>query len=169
MSRQVSNAFKAALFAEAMDEDAIVLVTVRHPELEEPIRAASTPLQVLSLDEDLRGVVSRGDTYFYVEFGIVLPEDNDRTPPSIELQLAWITRETVDLLRSSIDPAGVTVELVSTERPDLVEITFPDFDLVASDYDYAGQTAVLSLGIDALTSEPYPADTFTPSMAPGLF
>ena len=169
MSRPFSNAFKAAVFAESTDEDAAVLVTIQHPDLAETIRASSTALDCVSLDPYLLGVVSRGQTFLYVEFGIVLPEDNDRTPPSIELQLGHITEETVALLRSTIVPAAVTIELVSTKRPDLVEAVFPDFDLVAADYDYDQRSASLSLGIDAMASEPYPADSFTPAMTPGLF
>ena len=169
MSRPLSNAFRAALFAEATDEDGVALVTIRDPELAETIRASSHALECVSLDPYLLGVVSRGETYLYVEFALTLPEDSDRTPPSIEIQLGHITEETVALLRSSIVPAQVTIELVSTERPDLVEAVFPDFDLVAADYDYGERSASLSLGIDDMASEPYPADSYTPSTAPGLF
>ena len=70
-------------------------------------------------------------------------------------------------MKSVITPANVTIEIVLASAPDDVEVTFPDFQLTASQGDDGSIT--LSLTVDTMASEPYPADNFTPSAFPGLW
>jgi hypothetical protein len=51
--------------------------------------------------------------------------------------------------------------------PDVVEIEFPELDIVGAQYD--ANSIQMEMQVDALVTEPFPADTFTPSNFPGLF
>ncbi|WP_437871286.1 DUF1833 family protein [Methylorubrum extorquens] len=167
MSRRLSASFRAALMAERADEDGVSLVTIRHPLLAEPIRFTSHPTACLGLDPLRYGTTSRGQLFDYIEHQITLPEDADGAAPAFEIQLSNIGRETISLLRSTLEPASVTVELVSYTNPDVVEIEWPDFDLVSADYDE--DIVRLGLAIDAMATEPYPCDSVAPSGFRGLF
>lgn len=167
MSRTLSSAFRAMLMAERTDEAVIALVTIEHPELDETLRLSSHPTVCLSVDPLLYGTLSRGQVYLYVDLRLTLPEDKDGTPPALELRSDNVGREQIQLLRSARTPASVTVELLADVRPDLVEAEFPDFDLVSAEYDE--NEVSIGLSVEAMATEPFPADTFTPSGFRGLF
>ena len=59
------------------------------------------------------------------------------------------------------------MELVLASNPSFVEASFPAMDLVAMQYD--AQQVTLTLAINSLQSEPYPAGLFSPGDWPGLF
>jgi len=165
--RTLSARFRAALFRENMEEVVALLVTVTHPDLGETLYFSSDPTLRLSTEPLLYGTVSRGNTYNYVPMQVTLPADQEDAPPTIDLTISNVGREAVPLLRSTATPASVTVDIVLAEYPDDVETSFPEFDLVRA--DYGGDDAILSLALDAMTTEPYPAGSFTPAYFPALF
>lgn len=167
MSRPLSAAFRAALMAEQTSETAAVLLTISHPDLDETIRISTDASTCLSIDPLLYGTMSRGQAYNYIDFAISLPDDADGKPPGMDVQIGNIGHGIVRLVRSTSTPAAVTVEVISVDRPDMVEVELPDFDLVSASYDE--DVVTLELAIDALATEPYPCDSFTPSGFGGLF
>lgn len=167
MRRGLSAGFKAALLAERADEDAVALLTISHQSLATPLRVSSHPTECFGIDPLRYGTRSRGEIYDFIEFQITLPEDADGKPPTFDIVLPNIGRETIALLQTAVEPASVTVEIVSIHAPDLVEIEWPDFDLVSAEYD--DETVRVGLALDALATEPYPADGFTPAGFRGLF
>ncbi len=167
MSRNLSARFKAALFRENMEEVAVALVTITHPTLDEPLRFSSDATVRVSTEPLLYGTISRSEQYLFVPIDITFPADQDDAPPTIDITLSAVGREAVPLLRQAIEPATVTIEVVLAEYPDDVEAIFPDFDLVNA--SYGGDSATISLAIDSLATEPFPAGSFTPAYFPGLF
>lgn len=165
--RTLSRAFRAELLAEDSGLTEVALVTISHPNLDEPIRASSHPGDLISVEPLVYGLKSRGETYLYIDFGLTLPDDEEGKTEAIQIVMESINRETIDLLRSTIVPAIVTTEFVSLDTPDLVEIEWPEFDLVVADYELIQVT--LSLSLDAQGEEPFPCDSFTPSGHRGLF
>ena len=164
--RTTSLNFRAAAYAEENDKIPIVLLTIDHPTLIGPIRLSSDPTTFLT-DAPVWATVSRGNNYFFVPFSIVIPDDKEQAPPQAKISLDNIDRSIIPLLRSTDTPATVTIEIVLSSAPDTVEIEFPTMDLVAADYD--ASTVTLTLSIDALMSEPYPAHSFDPAGFPALF
>lgn len=165
--RNLSARFKAALFRENMDEVAVALITITHPFLTTPLLFSSDPSARLSIDPLRYGTVSRGKTYDFVPVTITFPADQEDAPPTIDIQLSMVGREAVPLIRSAIEPASVTIEVVLAEYPDDVEAIFPDFDLVSA--QYGGNDATISLAVDMLATEPFPAGSFTPAYFPAMF
>jgi len=169
MARTLSLTYRTAIDSEhdgsVVD---ILLLTFTHASLTTPIRLSSDPTQQISLDADVvYGTVSRGNTYYFLPFNWVPPEDGDEAPPVLKLRIANFTPQMIALLRSISDPPLVTGEIVGSSTPDTVEMTFPNFDLIGMNYDDA--TIELSLAIDSLVNIPVPAGSFTPNAFGGLF
>jgi hypothetical protein len=62
---------------------------------------------------------------------------------------------------------NVSIELVLTRTPDVLEISFPGF--LMSGITYNANSIVADLNVESLAIEPFPAHTFTPSYFPGLY
>lgn len=165
--RSVSQNFRDAMFGQDTDEVVALLLTITHPDLPSIWRLSSDNADLLDEENQLRGTISRGENYYFFPMTISLPEDGDDASNVIQITLDNVSREVTPLLKSTISPAKITIEVVLASAPDDVEISFPDFELVSADVD-AG-TAVLSLTVDTMASEPFPADNFTPAAFGGLW
>jgi hypothetical protein len=159
--------FREAMHAQETGEIPIALLTITHPDLAEPIRLSGDNTERLTTDPLVYGTVSRSNDYLFIPFRLVLPDDHDETAPQASLELSNITREHVAIMRSIVLPASVMIEIVLVSDPDEVEITFPSFDLTKADYD--ANVMTLSLSMDPMITEPFPAHSFDPASFPGLF
>lgn len=167
MSRTISLTFRTAMNAEETGEVPVLLLTITHEDLPSPIRLSSDPTARLSTDPLLYGTVSRGNQFLFLPFSAILPDDKDESPPQARLVIDNVDRQMIPVLRSTSTPAKVMMEMVLASSPNAVEIQFPELDLVSADYD--AQSITISLQVDALMTEPYPADSLTPSYFPGLY
>lgn len=169
MSRALSSSALRAMFAEETGDYPILLITLSHETLSDPIRVSSDPTVRLSetVDDVIYGTVSRGVDYPFLPFQITLPGDFEDSAPRSQISIDNVSRELVAAIRSIYSPPQVTMELVMASSVDFVEATFPDFDL--SDID--GDSMVISgtLSVDLLVSEPFPSGVFTPGQFPGMF
>ena len=110
---------------------------------------------------------SRGNTYLYAGVDVTLPDEQDKSPPASKLTIANVTRDLVPLARSINTPAQVMIEAVLASAPDIVESSWPGFDM--SNLTYDATSLQFDLTVDALVTEPYPGGTFSPANFPGLF
>ncbi|MGN6549765.1 MAG: DUF1833 family protein [Pararhizobium sp.] len=165
--RTVSDAFRRALFDEQTEEIPVVLMTITHPDLTEVWRLSSDNADLFDAEQQLRGTTSRGAQYSFLPMKVALPEEGDDAASVIQIVLDNVTEEITPLLKSTITPATVTIEIVLASSPDLVEVAYPFFELASADVDAGSVT--LSLTVDAMASEPFPCDNFTPSAFGGLW
>jgi hypothetical protein len=160
MSRDVSLEFIAAVNAQETDEAFIVLVTIDHPDLPEPVY----------LNNSGANVVSRTLTFLACPFQPTLAEDSDDGPPVAKLIIDNIDRGLVATVREAaaggVAPV-VTLELVKASAPDLVEAEFTDFEM--RDITYNALTIEATLTLESLFKEPACGYSFTPTYFPGLF
>lgn len=167
MSRTVSLAMRQAMNAEETGEVPIVLLTITHDDLLQPIRLSSDPTTRFSTDPVMYGTVSRGQQYLFVPFSAVLPDDKEEAAPQARIVIDNIDREMIAILRSTSTPAAVTLDIVLASSPDAVEVSYTGFDLVAAEYD--AENITITLQMDAFVTEPFPCDSMNPSNLPGLF
>jgi hypothetical protein len=167
VSRTVSLNARQAMNAEETGAVPVILLTITHSDLPDPLRLSSDPTTRLTTDPLTYGTVSRGNQFLFLPFSAVLPDDKDEAPPQARIMIDNIDRELIPILRSTSTPAAVTIEMVLAGSPDVVEMAFAALDLVAADYDAAAIT--ISLQMDAFITEPYPSDSLNPSNFPGLF
>lgn len=158
---------RAQLTADASDEVLVTLLTFEHPSQSEPIRISSDRTQVISYDPFMQGTISRGQTYWWVPMAVVLPGEGEEATPEIRVTLDLIDRDVLTILRSDPTPATMRLEIISAERPDIVEIYHDGYEVQAAPYDEAQVSLVVVQ--TPFANEPHPADTMNPLTTPGLF
>jgi len=164
--RTLTPALIQAMTGQQTTEVIVVLVTIDHDFLTDPLLFSSDPTERVSSVPLLYKTVSRGDDYFYVPMEVTLPDEAEGTSLQAKLKVSNVGREQITLLRSVSTPATVTLEVVLASDPDTVAITLPVLDLTGANWD--GQAVELTLTIEALDKEPYPAGNYDPSHFPAL-
>lgn len=164
--RTLSNAAKAALYAQSTDEAFIILVTINHSTFTDPVRVASDPLELLPV-AGVRGVVSRGEEFVFLPFNIELPAQDDSGVAKARLSVDNISREIVAAVRTATSALSINIEIVLASDPDTVEVSIEDFRLDRVTYD--ALTVSGDISVEYFDLEPFPARRFTPSDFPGLF
>lgn len=157
MSRNVSAELKQAVYAQETTQEFIVLITLSHPDLADPIRVNSSAVDV----------VSNGDTFIAYPFDVVLPDDVDDRPPRAKLRIDNISREIILAIRTISSAPSVNIQIVMASSPNTIEAEFLDFKLSNITYDQL--TVEGDLTLEEFIGEPYPARVFSPADFPGLF
>ena len=157
MSRILSGPAQQALFAQETGDAFIVLLTISHDALAEPIRVTS--------DEVI--AVSDGESFVPFPFDLVLPTDIDSKSYRAKLVIDNIDRSIVQAVRSLATAPSVLIQIVRAATPDVIEAQFVDFTLTNVTYD--SWRVQGDLTVEDFTAEPYPATLFSPGLFPGLF
>jgi hypothetical protein len=157
MTRSVSDLTRQALYAPETAEAFLVLLTLDHADLAEPIRVTS----------DAVTTISRGDDFVPFPFELILPDDLDGAPPRARLAIDNIDRRIVQAVRTLSSAPTVMIEIIRAAAPDTVEAQFVDFKLTHVSYD--AHRVEGSLTLEDFTAEPFPAAVFSPGLFPGLF
>lgn len=167
MSRTVSVTMREAMNSQETSEITVGLLTITHPSFPTPLLLSSDPTERLSDEPLTYGTTSRGDTYIFCPMVVSLPDDIGERAPTARLMIENISQNIVEKIRGISEPGIGKLEIVLASSPDDVEIGYPDFEIKRAVYN--ANIITLELSIDALTDEPFPADTFNPSGFPGLF
>jgi hypothetical protein len=157
MRSNISSVFRAGANAQQNPDAAILLVTVTHSELAETHRLTNAG----------ENVVSRGDTFLAIPMEITLAEDGPDRPPQAKIVVANVDRRLVQVLRATIQPCSIKLEVVLISTPDYVEAVMDNFTMREVEYDAFTIQGTLSL--EGLFDEPVVDYCFTPTIAPGLF
>lgn len=157
MSRSLSSLAKQSLFAQETGEVFLLLLTINHASLAQPIRVVN----------NLENVVSGGNTYIAFPFQITLPQDREDQPPKMRLAIDNVDRSIVTAVRTLTSPPTITLDVVLASQPNTIEATFPGFTLRNTKYD--ALVVEGDLNLEDISNEPYPKDSFTPTLAPALF
>lgn len=164
--RQMSNAAKAAVYAQNTDECFITLVTINHASFSEPVRVASDPYEILP-DAGVRGVVSRGNEFIFLPFDIELPAQDDTGVARARISVDNVDRQIVAAVRTATSALSITIEIVLASDVDTPEVSVEDFRLDRVTYD--AFTVSGDISVEFFDLEPFPSRRFTPSDFPGLF
>lgn len=156
--RNVSDAFKRAAFSQSADDQVfLVLLTLDHTELDDPIR----------LTNDSVNTVSRGNTYYAFPFNLILPDSTGDKAPQAKLTVDNVDRSFVAALRSISTAPYITLEIIRAAAPNTVEASWENFQL--KDVTYNSLTIEGTLAWEEFLQEAFPAHLFCPSYTPGLF
>ena len=167
MSRNVSNALRAATNAQQTDTAFITLLTITNANLSTPIRVCDDPNQLLPV-AGVRGVISRGDEYIYLPFTFSLPAEDDTGIGRASLTIDNISREIVQAVRQAIGTKiSLKIEIVLSSDLNTPEVVMSDFVLEGIKYD--AFTVTGDVTVEYYDLEPFPARRFTPSDFPGIF
>lgn len=166
MPRPLSNAAKAAIFAQTSTEAFIMLVTISHPSLADDVRVCSDPYEDLPV-AGVKGVISRGDEYIYLPFSISLPAQDDSGVAKAQISVDNISREIVAAVRGADSALGISIEIVLASDVDTPEVTISDFRLDRVTYD--AFTVSGDISVEYFDLEAFPARRFNPADFPGIF
>jgi hypothetical protein len=157
MSRKVSSLTRQALYAAETGEAFLILLTLNHASLSQPIRVTS----------DAVTTTSRGNDFVPFPFDLTLPDDQDNRSPRARLVIDNVDRQIVEAVRGLSSAPSALIEIIRAAAPDTVEAQFVDFKLTNVSYD--AQRVEGFLTIEDFTAEPFPSATFSPGLFPGLF
>lgn len=156
MSRPLSPAAVASLTAENTDEVWVVLLTIDHPTLTDPIRVANN-------NED---VTSNDALYIGLPFSIELPGEDADEPGTASIQVPNVDREIVAAARGVTGRASATIEVVLASQPDLIEVGFYGLEMTEVEWD--ASTVRGRLRFEQIMTEPL-SPIITPERFPGVF
>ena len=175
----VRGPFRQAAQAQNTAENPIVLVTITHPQLDEPLRLSTDPTLRLS-DQPLKyGTRSRliGGTalehdlpspaeFFFVLMTAVLPDDLEAGVTSTDIVFEHVDNGMVEQARGLKTPARVDFTVVLASTPDHVDFEWTDLSSVDVSYDEA--TITVSVSREAVMNMAWPYGRMTKSQFPGL-
>ena len=157
MSRTLSLAARKAVNAQETDEVFLLLLTLDHEDITEPVRVVNNTVDI----------VSQGETYIAYPFEIALPDEDAESVARVTLRIDNVDREIVKSLRSISSPLSVGLEVVMAASPDTVEAGPFNMTLVSAEYD--ALTVTGELAFEDVLNEPFPGHAYVPSDYPGLF
>ena len=163
---------KIAMMAQETMEREICLLTITHPEFDQPIYLSTDATMHLRDDEEtgapIYGTVSRGVEFIYVPISPVLPSSDSETPPAGRFSISNVSQVISPyLLMVNEHYPRITVEVVMASDPDTVNQTWPEFDLTTASID--ATNAEVQISMNLTNSEPAPWMRFTPAHFPNLF
>ncbi|SHG80053.1 hypothetical protein SAMN02745157_4866 [Kaistia soli DSM 19436] len=144
----------------------ITLLTFEHDALPAPLRISSDRTGRVSDSPLVYGTVSRGQTYLWVPLSAILPDENDQAPPELRISITTVDRSIFPVIRSSPEPATVTMELVYDGDLDTVQVSIGNLKTQAAPYD-EGQVSIV-MGQDDFGLVNFPRGRMNPIVAPGL-
>ncbi len=153
----VSSDARQDLFDQETGEAFIILLTISHADLPQPIRVCN----------DGKDIISNGNTFSAFPFEIALPSDEGDQAPKALLRIDNVDRSIVAAVRSVSTSPDVQIDIIRASAPDDIEVSFPDFTFDNIAYDAFTVSGELTL--ENFLQEPYPAGVFDPSRFPGGF
>ena len=158
MSRAtITSAFRAAAFAQQTDQVFLVLLTINHASLAEPIRVVN----------NYENVTRAGNTYVGFPFDIELPGDFEEALPSVRLTICNVDRQIVYAIRTLTGPPTITIRVVLASNT--ADVQAGPYVMTLRGADYNSLTVSGTIMPEDVLNEVFPGDSFTPAVAPGLF
>ena len=135
----------------------LFLMTITDPE-------SNTILHVVN---NLENVTSRGVEYHAFPFEVTLPPDDGTAPAGVKVTTFNVGKELMEILRGTLDPPRVKLELVLSSDLDLVEKTI-DF-MVLRNLSYDTESVSFDLASSSIFARKTCSGKYTQVEFPGLF
>lgn len=156
MSLQTNGATLGTLYAQESDEAFLVLLTVRHVDLAQPIRLTSDGIATVRSD----------GTYHPFPFRITLPRQTDAQDAGATLEADIVDRQIIAMLRAMDTAPAIDIEVIAAGDPEVPIVRYPGLKWEIGDYNELTVSGQLKL--DDFADEPLTA-AFTPSRFQALF
>jgi hypothetical protein len=155
--RSTTLTFRQAVYAQETAQAFIVLIEITHATLSVPIRICSGG----------QNITSNTHEFIFYPFELNLPDESTESVPTATLTVDNVDRQIIAALRALDSPPAVRIMVVLSSTPNTVEADFPVFKFTEITYDALTITGTIS--IEDFLLEPFPGDSFVPSLFPGLF
>lgn len=157
MPRPLSSTALQALFAQDTEQAFLLLVKFFSPQTSETYRCALNTEDVLS----------NGFNFVATYFEVSLPEISDAAPAGCQISVDNVDRRLVGMLRAITQPLQVTLQVVLSGTPDVVEMEYTDLILREATWDVSKIHGKL-VSEDPL-NQVFPGHLYEPRTFEGLF
>lgn len=147
---------RRAIDAQQTEEAFLVLLTVRHVDLIDPIRLTSDGVATVRSD----------GTYHPFPFRITLPRHTDAQDAGATFEVDIVDRQIINMLRAIDTAPTIEIEVIAASEPDQPIVRYPGLKWEVGDHNEL--TLSGQLRIDDFADEPLTA-AFTPSRFQALF
>jgi hypothetical protein len=164
--RTLSLNFREAINAEESGEVAIFLLTITHPDLDEPIRLSTDPTERVSDVPLVYKTVSQSEDFIYVPMQVIIPDEREGSAPRAQFRICNVTRELTEFVRSTTTPAQARIQLVMASDLDEVEVESPWLDIIS--VNNSARDLTFDMTLNSMAAEQWPVDSMDPSAFPSL-
>ncbi len=160
--RSIAAVLKYAMMQQETGEVPLVLLTITHPTLPEPIRLVNDA----TTESGSTNLVRGGNTYVAYPFDIQLPSDVENEAPRARLTVSNVSREIVAFARIANPAPEVWISVVRAAAPDEAGAEFGPLEFGTPEIDDLWITTDLVSADESLM--PVAARTFDAACFPAL-
>lgn len=157
MSNALNPELLSQIFAQESFDPFLTLVTLSHPDWDEPIYLVNNSVDF----------TSRGQVFTAFPMRIRLPVDDGETARSFNLELDNASLYLIAQVRSVTEAIKVKIEMVLASFPDDVQMEQDELSIQSVTYNKAKITA--NIVLDNFLNTELSSERYTPSIFPGLF
>ena len=159
------------IFKQESENTDIVLLTITHPKWRTPIRLSTHETKLWKIDKEtatpIYGTYSRKKWFIYCPLQASIPNSSAEQAPEGKFTISNVTREVSQYLKLvDTEYPKITIEVVNSATPDVVDMRFPDLDLQNASWN--ADTVEISVKSDIAATEPSPWLRFSLSYFPNL-
>lgn len=148
-----------AIFSRSTDEVFIVLMK---------ITSAQPGFETIRLAKDQFGtIVSNGETYIGMPFEASMLSDQDENLPESVISIQNVDREIVNMVRTLTSAPTITITVVLASSPNVIERG--PFSLKLRDVNWNAIVVTGKIKLEDILNEPFPGESMTPDLFPGMF
>lgn len=159
---------RTSAFAEHSEAVPVLLLTISHPDMDEPLRISTDPTQRLSDDPLQYGTMHNGAVYYYALVSVPLPEQGQDAAETVSVSIDIVTPEMGKIPTLVTSPARVDIVQVMSSTPDIAEYAFYDLELRSANVDTEQGLITLEVGRQPWLEEPVQRHRMTAQRFPGL-
>lgn len=157
MSRDLSDALKAQLFAQNSNDPFLSLLTLTHESFAEDIHLVNNTVEI----------ISNGITFHPFPMKITLPTDDGESLREVVIELDNVSQELIDELRSITGFIDVNLQMVLASNPDFVEVEISELKIRNINYNVS--TIQANLFMDDFLNTELTSERYNPTNFPGIF
>ena len=159
------------IFKQESENTDVVLITLTHAKWKTPIRLSTHETKLWKIDKEtatpIYGTYSQKKWFVYVPIQATIPNSTDEQTPEGKFVISNVTREVAQYLKMvDREYPKVTVEVVNSATPDVVDMVFPDLDLQTASWN--ADTVEITIKSDIAANEPSPWLRFSLAYFPNL-
>lgn len=157
MTRSITQSFIDVFLSRETGEAALILLELTHPTLAEPVRVVL----------NTKPITHQAQQYEPMYFEVSLPEQMPDKVGGMKLRVDGVDRTLIEKLRGFSEPPMVRLKVVGTVDLDAVQVETAE--MAWRIVTYGMHWLEGELEPPAVFNLNFPADYFSPAVAPGLF
>lgn len=157
MANNLSPALIAQLYAQESTDPFLILITLSHPDWDEPVRLVNNSVDI----------ISRGNTYMAFPVDVVLPPDDGESLPEVTIEFDNVSLLLIGKFRTVTRDINADLDMILASLPDEVQMAISELTIESITYNLTRISARLVL--DNFLNTEMTSEKYTPKNFPGIF